>query len=38
MVLLGVVLLLKGLITAVRFWRETAEGGSLTVITVGAAG
>ena len=38
MVLLGVVLLLNGLITAVRFWRETAEGGSLTVITVGAAG
>ena len=38
LVLLGVVLLLNSLIAGVRYWREHAEGGSLTVATVGAAG
>ena len=38
LVLLGVVLLLNALIAAVRHWREHAEGGSLTVATVGVAG
>ena len=37
LVLLGVVLLLNALITAVRHWREQAEGASLTVATVGSA-
>ena len=37
LVLLGVVLLLNGLITALRYWREQTEGGALRVATVGAA-
>jgi len=37
LVLLGVVLLLNALITAVRYWREQAEGGSLAVAMVGGA-
>jgi tungstate transport system permease protein len=37
LVLLGVVLLLNALITGVRHWREQAEGGSLTVATLGGA-
>jgi tungstate transport system permease protein len=37
LVLLGVVLLLNGLITGVRYWREQAEGASLSVATVGSA-
>ena len=35
LVLLAVVLLLNGLITGLRYWREQAEGRSLTVATVG---
>jgi tungstate transport system permease protein len=37
LVLLGVVLLLNALITGVRYWREQAEGGSLSVASVGSA-
>jgi tungstate transport system permease protein len=37
MILLGVVLLLNALISALRHWREQAEGASLTVATVGGA-
>ena len=37
LVLLGVVLLLNGLIAALRYWREQTEGGALRVATVGAA-
>ncbi len=35
LVLLGVVLLLNALIAALRYWSEQAEGGSLSVATVG---
>ncbi len=37
LVLLGVVLLLNALIAALRYWSEQAEGGSLSVATVGGA-
>jgi len=37
LVLLGVVLVLNGLITMLRFWREQAEGGALRAAAVEAA-
>ncbi len=37
LILLGVVLFLNALITAVRVWREQAEGGRLAVAAVGGA-
>ncbi len=37
LVLLGVVLLLNALVSALRYWREHAEGSALRVTSVGAA-